>query len=200
MGRQARETTMSRPLTELAPLPLSHAIPVARLVRDAETPVALLPDAATRERIRAFLGLERLETLSFKGHVVASGEAGWMVSGRLTAQLAQTCIVTLEPVAEDIDEEISRLYLPEGQISHDEEVMLGPDDDLPDPFSDTLDLGALVVESLALAIDPYPRARGAKLEQNLFAAPGVTPMTDEDARPFAALAALKHKITGEGSR
>ncbi|MEM0942831.1 MAG: DUF177 domain-containing protein [Pseudomonadota bacterium] len=191
---------MSRHAPEPAPAPLVHPLPVARLARDGETPVSLAPEADALERVRVFLGLESLTGLSFEGQVAASGEAGWMISGRLQAELAQACIVTLEPVAEVIDEAVTRLYLPEGQIVPEEDVTVGPEDDAPDPFTDTLDLGALVVETLALAIDPYPRAKGAALERHLFAAPGVKPMTDEEARPFAALAALKDKLTGEGSR
>ena len=52
--------------------------------------------------------------------------------------------------------------------------------------------------ALALALPLYPRAEGADLAQAQFAGPGVTPMTDEDARPFAGLKDLRDKLDKKG--
>jgi len=37
---------------------------------------------------------------------------------------------------------------------------------------------------------------GAALESAAFAAPGVAPMTDQDAKPLAGLAALRDRMAG----
>ena len=47
---------------------------------------------------------------------------------------------------------------------------------------------------LALAVPLYPRADGAALETADFAAPGTEPLTDETAKPFAALSALRERM------
>ena len=53
-----------------------------------------------------------------------------------------------------------------------------------------------MIEELSLAVPEYPRSPDATLEQANFTKPGETPMSDEDARPFAGLAALKDKLAG----
>jgi uncharacterized metal-binding protein YceD (DUF177 family) len=70
-----------------------------------------------------------------------------------------------------------------------------PEDDAVEPLPQTLDLGTVMVEALSLALPPFPRADGAELGQVLAAAAGVTPMTDDDAKPFAGLGALRDKLT-----
>ncbi len=66
-----------------------------------------------------------------------------------------------------------------------------------EPLTATIDLGALMVESLALALPLYPRAEGAHLRQAIFTEPGAAPLTDDDARPFAGLKSLRDKL-GKG--
>jgi hypothetical protein len=57
-----------------------------------------------------------------------------------------------------------------------------------------------MAEALALALPDYPRAPDAEMETGQFAAPGVDPMTDEDAKPLAGLAALRARMDGENGR
>ena len=52
----------------------------------------------------------------------------------------------------------------------------------------------VMVEALSLNLPLYPRAPDAELEQTVFSKDGVKPMTDEDARPFAGLAALRSQL------
>ena len=51
-----------------------------------------------------------------------------------------------------------------------------------------------MAEALALALPDYPRAPDATLENAQVTEPGIAPMSDEDARPFAALAGLRDKL------
>ena len=66
--------------------------------------------------------------------------------------------------------------------------------DEAEPLRSEIDLGEILVEALSLGLPDYPRADGAALEQAVFTEPGLTPMTDQDTKPFASLAALKDKL------
>ena len=65
------------------------------------------------------------------------------------------------------------------------------------PLGDAIDLAQILVEELALAIDPYPRLAGVEIGEFRHAGPGVAPLEPEELRPFAALSALRDKL-GKG--
>jgi hypothetical protein len=118
---------------------------------------------------------------------------GLRAQGRLVASITQPSIVTFEPVSQDIDEPIDRIFLP---VSHGHqapapgsEVFVDlEDDDFPDQIDGPeVDLSALMVETLALAIDPYPRRDGDDLATSGLA------VSEGEGGPFAALAKLKAK-------
>ncbi len=63
--------------------------------------------------------------------------------------------------------------------------------DTSEPLPDTLDLYSVAMEALALALPIYPRKDDAPTDVVGVTEPGKTVMTDEDARPFARLAAMR---------
>jgi uncharacterized metal-binding protein YceD (DUF177 family) len=179
------------------PAPFQRPMAVARLRRDVETPFRISAEAAELAALADYLDVDRIDRLSLAGFISPIGKDGWRVRGRLVAKIEQSCVVTLAPVRSRHDAEVERQYLPARLITPEHEVLVSLDDeDLPDPFTDTIDPAQLAVEILALSIDPYPRSEGAELGQRAFAAPGITPLSDEASRPFASLAALKSG-TGE---
>jgi hypothetical protein len=121
---------------------------------------------------------------------------GIRAQGRLVASIVQSSVVTFEPVSQDIDEVIDRVFLPEAQAhkpTPGSEVFVDLDDeDFPDHIDGPeVDLSALLIETLALAIDPYPRLPGESLESL-----GLNP-DGEDNGPFAALARLKKRTDSD---
>jgi uncharacterized metal-binding protein YceD (DUF177 family) len=94
-----------------------------------------------------------------------------------------------------IDETVTRRYLadmpPPAEMGEEIEM---PEDDTAEPLPLEVDLPAVMVEALSLSLPDYPRRDAAELETAQFAAPGVTPLTDEDTKPFASLADLKDKL------
>ncbi|NBT33687.1 MAG: DUF177 domain-containing protein, partial [Rhodobacteraceae bacterium] len=102
-------------------------------------------------------------------------------------------VVTLDPVTTRIDESVTRSYVAEMPEIEPGEVEM-PEDDTVDPLPVTLDLTEVMIEALALALPAFPRAEGAELGSLVVTAPGLTPMTDEVARPFAGLGALKKAL------
>ena len=136
------------------------------------------------------LGLVSMDRL--EAHAVLSRDGERVhAEGRVLASVEQSCVVTGEPVSSAVDEPFSVDFLPEPEVGRpDEEVELGADDcDIMFHDGASVDLGAAVVDSLALALDPYPRSAGA--EASLKEA-GV--ISEEEAGPFAALGALRDKL------
>jgi uncharacterized metal-binding protein YceD (DUF177 family) len=146
----------------------------------------LVADEAERRAIAERLGLRTLARLD--AHVVLS-RTGPLVraEGRIVAALEQNCVVTGDPVAAHVDEPFALLFMPEPENEADEEIELGADDcDAVFYDGGTIDLGGAIADTLALSVDPYPR--GASADAALREA-GV--LSEEQASPFAVLAALK---------
>ncbi len=154
--------------------------------------VDLVADESERSAVADRLGLPSLDRL--EAHVTL-GRDGEKVraKGRIRAALEQCCVATGDPVAEHVDEAFEVLFLPEPREGHpDEEIELsGEDCDVAFYDGGAIDLGAAVADSLALAIDPYPRSANA---DSALKAAGV--IGEAEAGPFAALAKLK-KDAGE---
>ena len=137
-------------------------------------------------------GLERLDRLG--ATLVVERAAGGMIrlSGTFSALVVQSCVVTLEPVVSTIEENVAALYRPHAAPTDngvaEREVVVEVDDEGPEPLEGgAIDLGETVAQHLALALDPYPRAPGARFAAVADGAP------EEAApdNPFHALAALK---------
>ncbi len=134
-------------------------------------PVVIDANERQREALAEAHGLVSVERFHAELHVAPWKRNGVSVSGRVQADITQQCVVTLEPMAAAIDEEIDSVFLPAdsklgrhgfeggGEIHLDAE---GPDS--PETFiGDSIDVGALAEEFFGLAIDPYPRNPGAAL-------------------------------------
>lgn len=139
---------------------------------------------------------ERLDLLSLdrlEAHAVLSRDGQHVrAQGRLKASLAQACVASGEPVPEHVDEAFDLTFVPApGSTEPEEEVEL-ESGELDTIFHDgaAIDLGREIADTLALSIDPYPRS--AQADAALKEA-GV--ISEEQAGPFAALAALKSKMS-----
>lgn len=145
-----------------------------------------------RAALAARLGLVSLEHLSAELEIAPLGGGLVRLSGRFEAEVTQSCVVSLEPVESLVRERFSQLYTlaPESRAGGAHEVIVDPEaEDPPEPVGARgLDLGEAVVQQLAVALDPYPRAPGARLEGG----PGESQEDDEGPRtgPFAALVEL----------
>lgn len=142
-------------------------------------------ERAALARRFGLLSLERLEA-SGRIEVLEPGRRARLVA-RLSGEVTQNCVVTLEAVTSRIDETFVRLY--EKSVSPESgEVEIDPEaEDPPEPLPESgIDVGEAVAEQLGLAIDPYPRAPGAE-----FGPEGAS--DDEDAEAEASpFAVLKH--------
>ena len=114
------------------------------------------------------------------------------VKGRVSADLVQACVVTLDPVPARIDERFEVDFL-EGAAPAVADVELDAEAaEAPEPAPDGwIDLGELAAEQLGLALDPYPRKPDAEVPAEWKAEPAAEPATVDRPNPFAVLEKLK---------
>ncbi|HMG47031.1 MAG TPA: DUF177 domain-containing protein [Allosphingosinicella sp.] len=147
-------------------------------------------DEAERIGLARRFGLVAIDRLAAELALSRDG-AEVMIEGSLSAKVTQACAATGAPLAAEIETPFTLLFRPQpGVAGPDEEIELG-ESELDVTFYDsaTIDVGEAVAETLALNLDPYPRAPGA--EEALQAA-GVK--SEEEAGPFRALAGLRDKL------
>lgn len=166
---------------------------LADLAARRDTDFALAPDTGERNAIADALGIVGIKKLRFDGKLTPQGRKDWLLAGTIGATVVQECVVTLAPVTTRIDEPVTRHYLSDMPDVTGTEVEM-PEDDTVEPLPETIDLYAVLVEALALALPLYPRAQGAALGQTVYTEKGVAPLTDETARPFAGLGALRDSL------
>ncbi|MDB5660309.1 MAG: hypothetical protein JWS10_2924 [Cypionkella sp.] len=150
------------------------------------------PDVAERRLIAAALDLIDLPEFTYKGELSPAGRADVVLRADLSALVVQPCSVTLAPVHSRLADTTERRYAQEFAESSADELEI-PDEDI-EALPEVIDVAAVAIEALALALPLYPRARGAEFTEAAFAAPGVTPLKSEDLKPFAGLAALASKL------
>jgi uncharacterized metal-binding protein YceD (DUF177 family) len=146
--------------------------------------------AAECVRIAAFLDVVSVTSLRAVFRVNRWRARGIRLEGHLAADVVQSCVVTLEPVENHVDARFERRYLPAEMIEPEQaadDILVDPDgEDPPEPLTHEIDLGGVVVEELALNVDPYPRKPGS-----VFAPSAADDGATAPASPFAALARLK---------
>jgi hypothetical protein len=144
-------------------------------------------DAEARGRIARELGLDGLNALKAE-LTIGPWLDGASIKGRWSAEAAQTCGVTLEPMTSALAGEFEVRVVPAGSANApeptEEEQVIDPDaDDPPDVLdTDLIDPGGYLIEQLALEIDPFPRKPGAVFEP---------PDEPEPPSPFEALRNFK---------
>jgi hypothetical protein len=148
----------------------------------------LTANEATRAAIALYADVRSVERLDASFDVARKGRAGLRVTGQVRGLVGQNCVVSLDPIENEVVESVAVDFVPapQGQIAGPVEVLVhhSDDDDAPEYLVDGgVDLGALAVEFLILAIDPYPRKPGVD-----FSAPKAE---GGESSPFAALASLK---------
>ena len=176
----------------MADLPRSQ-LRLADLATRRATAFTLEPPADERRAVAEALEITGVKKLRFTGQLEPVGRHDWRLQAVLGATVVQDCVVTLEPVSTRIDETVTRNYLADLSQPEAAETEM-PEDDTADPLPAVIDLVAVMIEALALALPLYPRAPGADLGDAVFTEPGLAPMTDEDAKPFAGLGALRDAL------
>jgi uncharacterized metal-binding protein YceD (DUF177 family) len=169
-------------------------IPETGLHRDIEA------NQPTRKAMAEVAGLREILSANASLDVTSKGGGRFHVGGHVRARVGQTCVVTLDPIENDIDEPIDLIFAPPEQIPQLADLVdeaAESDEEIPDPpepiVNGVIDLGRLATDALLLGIDPYPRRPDAVFEPLVEAA-------DPEDHPFAALKALKLDTKPTGTK
>jgi len=172
------------------PLPLTRWLKASE-IKDGESG-EIVANAAEIEAIARLLELVRLGGLSLHYRFRHGGGGRLQLSGRLRADLTQTCVVTLEPLDTTIDVPVEIEFWPEGllkpPLTDEEPASVAALEELEPIVAGRIDLGRVAYETLATSLDPYPKREGASFD---WSQPEPGEAQDAKTGPFAALAGLK---------
>lgn len=149
--------------------------------------------ASPEERDAVARSLDLLGCASLTARYALSLRGGGHVhlSGTVRAQVEQTCVVTLEPLLNNVEESFSVDYWPEGDMpeSGGGELDISDQPELEPIVAGRIEVGNVVFQALASGIDLFPRKPGVAFEPPASA-------SDDGSHPggpFAALAKMKNK-------
>ena len=172
-------------LEKSAPVPWRVPVAIEEIPHEGRHFV-LVADADARAGIARMAGLRDLPRLEADFEVTRQGGDGLRVVGRVSATVGQTCVVSLEPLANRVEEDVDLTFVPksvtEPTAAETEKGSRAEAKwDEPEALIDgVVDLGVLATEFLILGLDPYPRKPDAVFEPPQDLRP--------DGGPFAALA------------
>jgi len=150
---------------------------------------------AEMDAIAGMLDLVALEGLTFNYRLDHGGGGRVHLTGRLHANVTQTCVVSLDPVEANLDVPVEVEFWPVSLIDELERSTEEPGNpgllDWPEAVVDgRIDLGPVIYETLATALEPYPKREGVSFDWSQ--GPSEEAGSAKSG-PFAALAALKRR-------
>lgn len=163
----------------------SHVVPLSEIGGKAVHHSLLANDSERTQLARRF-GLTALDSLSAEVDLL-SDDIGIIATGQLAAHVMQVCVVSGAAIPAQIAERFAIRFWSEPIFEPDAEIELEVEE-CDTMFHDgrIIDLGEAVAQTLALAIDPFPRCPDA---EEVLQDAGI--MDAHPTGPFAALAALR---------
>ena len=161
-------------------------------------------DATERARLAERFGLVAIDSLTGKVRVTPE-EDGTMfrLDGSFTADVRQTCVVTLEELPVHVENSFGRQYsaLAEAEEAREECLDLDTEEPFDLVVDDLIDVGEAIAEELALSLDPFPRKPGISFTDYSSGPDGTAADSSAGAvnpraaaGPFAALQRLKDRL------
>lgn len=155
--------------------------------------VSVEASQAEREALAKRFGLLSLNKLEADASLLRKGDEV-IASGKLIADVVQSCVATDVPLAEEVTEEFTIIFRPQpARASEEDEIELS-ESEMDVVFYDgsAIDVGEAVAETLSLSLEPFPRSANA---DEVLREAGVK--TEEEAGPFGALSGLREKLSGK---
>ena len=171
-------------------------VPFSFVVRVRDIPAAgmdltIVADELEREKIAEALQIPDVTGLQAVIRLETPDGNAVRLRGNLKGNVVQTCIVTLEPVEQQIEENLDVVFLPQNSERSDggKVIQLDPlqDDDFEAYRNGRIELASYLTEHLALGLDPYPRIPGTDFPAH------IEDDTSDKVSPFESLKKLKDK-------
>lgn len=164
----------------------SRPVDVSR-IGDDELEYEIEANEAEREALSRRFGLIAVPSLSAVVRLRRS-RGGIRVTLDFKADVVQTCVVSLEPVPAHVEESATAVFEHGTPTSAADIDLSDVEGDIPEPFTgDSIDIGELTAQYLALALDPYPKAPGIRFESYTSGAAA------QPQGPFSALKDLREQ-------
>lgn len=169
--------------------------------------LSISPPPEVHQQLIQRLGIVTLEGLEADVALNrATHSAVLHVTGNIRAKIRQNCVVTLEPIDTEINENFEAWFTDPAhavslaKVRQDKKVKKGnvempilDESEDPEPIIDgKIDLGELVTQHLSLAINPYPHKEGVQFEVGDDAPK--PDKSDLQSNPFAALKDWKARL------
>jgi uncharacterized metal-binding protein YceD (DUF177 family) len=169
-------------------LPLAHSYNLARL-GNAGDQVVITADDDQRAAIARWSGIASLEALQAGIEIKKLAFDRFALTFHLTAELTQSCVVTLEPVKSSLERGFTRELHFTAPVRHKQasddsvpELVLDGEEEGPEEIENlNYDLAGPILEEFVLSLEPYPRCRGVEF----------APQTDRPEQPESPFAVLK---------
>jgi len=146
--------------------------------------------AAERKALAQVLDVLSCDDVKASYKVHALGNGRYRVSGNVSARLMRKCVLTLEPIAQALEESFDVEFWPAEALplTTDTEVEVLTATEFEPIDHGLIDVGRIVSETLSAGLDPYPRKPNAVFawEHENNTEPSIT-------GPFAGLSKLKDK-------
>lgn len=165
-----------------------------------ESQVHVVAEPGERAALAERFGLKAIDSLA-ADYRIRRDVQGIVATGHLSARVVQACVITDDPVPAAIEEDFAIRFLPETEgEGGDEEIELSEDAcDIVFYSGGAIDLGEAAAETLALALDPYPRSPAAEaaLRDAGVISEEEAKRLAEESGPFGGLAGLRDQL-GKG--
>lgn len=141
---------------------LHRPIPVDRIGAQGLN-VVVEASEAERTALARRMGIPDVRSLICRFRLTSTGADRFAAIGQLSAQVVQTCVISLDDFSAAIDEHFRLRFVPTGEEADD----VDPEEPVDEiGYRDgVLDVGEAAAEQLGLALDPYPRRPGATLPE-----------------------------------
>lgn len=171
----------------------SRPVAIDKIGETART-VTIEADEAERTALARRFALDRIDHLAATARVVLRGGIVF-AEGRVEADVVQRCVVTDDPLPATVAEHFDIRFLPVGSLDSDADEVELQADEVDTVFYEggAIDLGEAVAETVALALDPFPRSPRA---DDVLREAGV--LSEGEAGPFSALKGLKERLEKKG--
>lgn len=169
-------------MTSLPDYELLRHVRITDLSTGERTEENVKADAAECEAIAARLGILSVDKLVAELQLFRDLTGDVNMVGQIMACVVQACVVTLNPVSQHIDIQIFQRF-----SRRDDKKEVDNEDPVELIVEDQIEVGDVIVQNLALALDPYPRAPEVAFEE-------FDDAIERPASPFAALAGLRDVV------